>query len=95
MASRQIAQARQQTQAYRQDIHGTNAPDVRVYMPSYHEYLSAQRQYGGSHPTAGNVEMGSVQPPPPVYKAEDQPPPSYQDYNKDVRIQAAASSSAN
>lgn len=66
-------------------------------MPSYHEYLSAQRQYG--QPTAvatGNVEMGSVQPPPPVYKAEDQPPPSYQDYNKDVRIQAgAASSSAN
>lgn len=62
-------------------------------MPSYHEYLSAQRQYGGGA-AAGNVEMGSVQPPPPVYKAEDQPPPSYQDYNKDVRIQAASSSSA-
>ncbi|KAI9263280.1 hypothetical protein BDA99DRAFT_559834 [Phascolomyces articulosus] len=94
LAARQAAQANQAYQ-YRQQTQ--SGPGVRIYMPSYYEFQAAQAQYGqhGAGSSSSNDPESGIHPPPPTYKPDEVelPPPSYQDYRKDPRIQAISMTS--
>ncbi|GAN05491.1 hypothetical protein MAM1_0093d04962 [Mucor ambiguus] len=72
--------------------------DVRIHMPSHlHPHNTPAAT---SNPAANTVytpiHTDGIQPPPPTFDPhEDQPPPSYQDFNKDVRIQPSHNNTTN
>ncbi|CAO3634361.1 unnamed protein product [Mucor fragilis] len=75
--------------------------DVRIHMPSHiHPHNTPGAATIANNPAANTaytpIHTDGIQPPPPTFDPhEDQPPPSYQDFNKDVRIQASNNNNNN
>ncbi|KAK4517412.1 Glycosylphosphatidylinositol (GPI) anchor assembly protein [Mucor velutinosus] len=73
--------------------------EVRIHMPS-HLHPCNMPAAATNNSTANApytpIHTDGIQPPPPTFDPhEDQPPPSYQDFNKDVRIQSSSNSNNN
>ncbi|KAF1807440.1 hypothetical protein V8B55DRAFT_1465728 [Mucor lusitanicus] len=71
--------------------------DVRIHMPSHlHPPAAAATNSPPASTAYTPIRTDGIQPPPPTFDPrEDQPPPSYQDFNKDVRIQPSNSNNTN
>ncbi|KAL1926707.1 hypothetical protein VTP01DRAFT_5602 [Rhizomucor pusillus] len=83
LASRQ--QDAPETFIYRQQRPTTQLHTIQVHTaPQYYDYSRFAAAQSSSNP---EVEL-----PPPVYKPEDLPPPSYQEYSKDRPVQQSSSS---
>ncbi|EPB88029.1 hypothetical protein HMPREF1544_05207, partial [Mucor circinelloides 1006PhL] len=65
--------------------------EVRIHMPSHqrpHTPAAAATTTTANNTAYTPIHTDGIQPPPPTFDPhEDQPPPSYQDFNKDIRIQ--------
>lgn len=77
-----IATDAPETFVYRQQQPTTQLHTIQVHTPQYYDY---SRFAQSSHDPEMPVR------PPQVYKPEDLPPPSYQEYSKDRPVQPSTS----
>lgn len=75
--------ARQQHQASITFIRSNTGQEVRIHMPRTENSNLTQP----IPTTTVNTGASTIQQPPPAFNREDLPPPSYQDYRKDVLVQ--------